>query len=230
MEYVQQNVQEVHGLATKVNENLFAQIRVQVVTPDVVEFARCLPGAVENLQMRMSELPFYLPYKSRIILRENRELKEDTIPNHFPKQKKTLPIIKEERVLMTDYRMTYLEGVRQQSIRGQTTKDKAGTLPLYVYEKRDLRPSPLNFNDCIASGDGVDKVGVEVKFRKGQFFLISLTSERNILKLINDVHVDEYSMHVEIYNNDPLEFIVDQNLQISRYHLTGYHGFGERRW
>ena len=42
---------------------------------------------------------------------------------------------------MTDYRMSYLEGFRQRSIRGQTTKDKAGTLPLHVYERRTFRPS-----------------------------------------------------------------------------------------
>ena len=64
----------------------------------------------------------------------------------------------------------------------------------------------------------MDRVGVDVKLRKEQFFVISLTSEINIVKLINDVHVDEDSMHVDIYrnsNNDPLEFIVYHNLQIS---------------
>ena len=46
-----------------------------------------------------------------------------------------------DEVLMIDYRKAYLEGVRQQSIRGQTTKDN---------------PATLLSNSCI-SGSGVGK-------------------------------------------------------------------------
>ena len=238
LEYVQQNVQVVHGLATKslstkLNENLFAQIRDQVVTPDVLEFAECLPSAVENLQKRMSELQFIF-FTNRESYYEKPENQMKIHSSHFPNFRNKNPC-HQERALMTDYRMVDLEGVRQQSIRGQTTKDKAGTRPLYACMRSEiLDPSPLNFNDVIASGELVDRVGVEVKFRKRLFFLISLTSERNIVKLINDVHVDEDSMHVEIYrnsNNDPLEFIVDQNFQISTGTIVlVIADVGERRW
>ncbi len=46
-------------MSTKPNENLFAQIHIQVLTPDVLEFARAFPGAVENLQMRIANSHLY---------------------------------------------------------------------------------------------------------------------------------------------------------------------------
>ena len=101
LEYVQQNVQVVHGLtakslSTKVNEKLFAQIGVQVVTPDVLEFSRCLPGAVENLQMRMSELPFIF-FTNRESYYEKPENQKKIPSKSFPKipkQKKPFPSTK----------------------------------------------------------------------------------------------------------------------------------------
>ena len=46
------------SITTNVNENVFAQIRMANPTPDTLEFCMLLPVTIEDLLMRMSELPF----------------------------------------------------------------------------------------------------------------------------------------------------------------------------
>ncbi len=48
-------------------------------------------------------------------------------------------------ILMEDYRKAYLEGVRQQNIRSQTTKDKVSTLPLNAYIEPPPEPRNIDF-------------------------------------------------------------------------------------
>ena len=68
-----------------------------------------------------------------------------------PKQTGT-STTKEEIALLQDCRLAYLQGVRQQNVRSQTTKDKCGTIPLYAYTKENELATPVDFKKILIYG------------------------------------------------------------------------------
>ncbi len=128
------------SMTTKVNENLFADIRMINPTPDTLQFCQLFPGVVENLLLQMSDLPFIYERQVRTFYEklDGSKLKVADLPK-IPKAEKK-PLSPEERVIMNDYHKMYVERVRQQNVRSQTTKDKFGTLPLYAYQKPPSAP------------------------------------------------------------------------------------------
>ena len=98
----------------------------------MLEFARLFPSVTEDLLMRVTDLPFNYHTKSEIFFEkvEKGYLSIMEMPV-IPKQQ-SQALDPQDIALLDDYRKAYLEGVCQLTIRGQTTKDHMGTLPLSV--------------------------------------------------------------------------------------------------
>jgi hypothetical protein len=63
---------------------------------------------------------------------------------------------------LEDYRKEYLEGVRQLTIRAQTT-DHTGTLPLYAYQKPVAEPKLVDFKALFGEPNALEKVMLYAK-------------------------------------------------------------------
>ena len=120
------------AVSTKVNENFYANIRMENPTPDVLAFARLFQSVVEDYLMRISKLSFvyYTGPKSfyKKLGQGYLSLELPTIPKDNQNS-----VSSEDIACLEEYRKAYLASVRQMNIWTQTTKDHAGTLLLYAY-------------------------------------------------------------------------------------------------
>ena len=136
---------------TKVNENFSAQVRMENSTPDTLQFAQLFPKVVEDMVMRVSTLPFHYYTQPKTYYEQiHKEYLSCAVPK-VPKQTGT-SATNEEIALLQDYRLAYLQGVRQQNVRGQTTKDKCVTLPLYAYTHDNEIATPVDFKKIFVYG------------------------------------------------------------------------------
>ena len=114
---------------TLANEHFLSRVRQECLTPETLDFAQIFPSVVTELIKRIKKLPFlFLTHPHSYY-----EVPQDHIPfDSFStiKQGESPPITKEDAALLCDYRCTYLQSVKQMTIRNQTTKDKSNTLPL----------------------------------------------------------------------------------------------------
>ena len=93
-------------------------------------------------------------------------MKIDDLPKIPKPTKQTLS--QEELSTMKDYRLQFLQPLRQNNIRGQTTKDTGGTLPLYANEQQPPTPSPIDYQDFYMSQPDQQR---HLLFSKGQTVL-----------------------------------------------------------
>ena len=175
---------KIKAVSTKANENLFAQVRMEVATPDMLEFSRIFPAATEDLLMRISDLPFIYQTKATPFYQAlGKEYLKCEIPK-FPKPACKI-LSPEDKHLLDDYKKCYLEGVRQRNIRAQTTKDSVGTLPLYVYQKKHPRAEVVDFAEIFSVQLEVDR---NVLYKAGDFILYT----ENDVPKIGCIRVDYY--------------------------------------
>ena len=119
---------------TLVNEELHSMLRLRTETPSVLDCARdFLKGVIECVK-RVSLCGFHY-FTSR--KKSGYEIpKEYLFIEQFPKFKHDKPpnITREDIKTMYEYREKFGKGLRQRSIRSDTTKYNAGTLPLNMYQ------------------------------------------------------------------------------------------------
>ena len=110
--------------------------------------------------------------------------------------------------MLSDFKLKYLEGVChwQISIRGQNTKNKAGTLPLYAYITDSPEASPLDFSEVyLQDCDNTESNNRPVIFETGSVVLIQATgflSDIVLGRFIKDMYAGESEATVQIYHND----------------------------
>ena len=121
----------------------------RVVTPDMLEFAVSFPSVVQELLKKATTLLFHY-FTSQD---SHYEQAAGFIPfNELPQIPKipTVEITENDRQLLSQYRKTYLIGVKQLSIRQQNTKSKAGNLPLYACVSVPVESNPLQLKEKLA--------------------------------------------------------------------------------
>ncbi len=122
------------AISTKPNETFFSLFRNLVVKPNPLEFAMTAPTIIIEMVKQVTDLPFLYETKDHPFYEASKHfLPVGCIPQ-IPMQNQ-VKLTEQEYQIKNDYLRCYLQGVRQLSIRQQNTKNKAGTLPLYIYKK-----------------------------------------------------------------------------------------------
>ena len=185
-------------ISTKVNEYIFSSVRTRIVTPDTLEFCHIFPVVVEDVIMRMAKLPFHYFTRSSSYYERPRDFAVvDRMPT-MPSPTKVY-ISRDNLLQMEDYRKAYLEGVRQQNIRGQTTKDKVSTLPLYAYIEPPPEPLCFDFKTMLDIQATDIPPAPTTRWPKGSVF--SLTDKR-IGVVVNDFTTADKLVTFSMYHND----------------------------
>ena len=126
-------VADVRTFLTLVNEYFNSELRQVTDTPTVLDCAMNFVEAADETLKRIA-WPGYICF--------TREKQHYELPSHFSiKYEDLLPVPqepttflnKEDIKRLNDWRNEFGRGVRQQSVRNSFTKDKAGTLPFYMY-------------------------------------------------------------------------------------------------
>ncbi|CAC5384705.1 unnamed protein product [Mytilus coruscus] len=96
---------------------------------------------------------------------------------------KEIKITQADRTLLDDYRKKYLQSVKQLSIRQQNTKFKAGTLPLYAYQKETQSvDDTIDFEKLLIDEKETGEQAFLIMFPTGTLLLLSV----EVWNLIND--------------------------------------------
>lgn len=140
---------DVRTCLTLVNEYFNSEMRQVTDTPTVLDCAMNFVEAADETLKRIA-WPGYICF--------TREKEHYELPSDFSvKYEDLLPVPqepctslnKEDITLLNDWRNEFGRGVRQQSVRNSFTKDKAGTLPFYMYTSdKDAEVT----NDDLAQG------------------------------------------------------------------------------
>ena len=124
---------DVRTFLTLVNEYFNSEMRQVTDTPTVLDCAMTFVEAADETLKRIA-WPGFVCF--------TKEKHHYVLPSGFPvnytdlhpvPQEPTTPPSKEDVKLLNDWRNEFGRGVRQQSVRSSFTKDKAGTLPFYMY-------------------------------------------------------------------------------------------------
>lgn len=133
------DVADVRTFLTLVNEYFDSEMRQVTDTPNVLDCAINFVEVEDEMFKRIA-WPGYICF--------TREKEHYELPTDFSvkdedqlqvPQEPTTRISKEDIKLLNDCGNEFGRGVRQQSVRNSFTKDKAGTLPFYMY-------TPVNSN------------------------------------------------------------------------------------
>ncbi|CAC5402287.1 unnamed protein product [Mytilus coruscus] len=93
-----------------------------------------------------------------------------------------IKITQADRTLLGDYRKKYLQSVKQLSIRQQNTKFKAGTLPLYAYQKETQSVDTIDFEKLLIDEKETGEQASLIMFPTGTLLLLSV----EVWNLINN--------------------------------------------
>ena len=131
------------AIGTKPNESTFSLIRGRQLTPDAFEFGRIFPKLVREHVLKCSADPefLYVTNQKKSHYEQSTGFYRLEVPS-IPKIHKADPLSHENLLILRDYKANYLQGVRQNTIRNQNTKSKAGTFPLYAYLTQPPEASP----------------------------------------------------------------------------------------
>ena len=129
---------EVNSVLTLMNENLHSILRLRVETPSVLDCARdFIRGVLELIKKRtLCGFHYFTSKKS-----SEYEIPRGTLLfQNLLKIKPEIPVklSRDDVKLLLEYRERFGKGVRQRSVRADTTKYNAGTLPLHLYDNRPL--------------------------------------------------------------------------------------------
>ena len=156
-------VADVRTFLTLVNEYFNSEMRQVTDTPTVLDCAMNFVEAADET-LKSIAWPGYICFtreKEHYELLSDFTVKyEDLLP--VP-QEPTTCLNKEDVKLLNDWRNEFGRGVRQQSVRNSFTKDKAGTLPFYMYRS--------------VNSDNGDDVHAEARMR--ELFTAVSTRETN---------------------------------------------------
>ena len=135
---------DIYAAGTLVVEHLFSVMRQGNETPLMLEFAHRFASSCRELMKQLCSCPFkYFTHKASYYQRGKIPVPYAQLP-----QMRAVthhPIRIDDETKLKDWRAIYGQSVRQQSVRAMTTKDKAGTMPLYVYSKPLSVPRPVLF-------------------------------------------------------------------------------------
>ncbi|CAC5382887.1 unnamed protein product [Mytilus coruscus] len=87
---------------------------------------------------------------------------------------KEIKITLADRTLLDDYRKKYLQSVKQLSIREQNTKFKAGTFPLYAYQKETQSVDTIDFEILLINEKETGEQASLIMFPTGTLLLLSV--------------------------------------------------------
>ena len=126
-------VTDVRACLTLANEYFNSEMRQVTDTPTVLDCAMNFVEAADETLKRIA-WPGYICFTRE---KEHYELPSDFSVKYEDllqvPQEPTTCLNKEDVKLLNDWRNEFGRGVRQQSVRNSFTKDKAGTLPFYMY-------------------------------------------------------------------------------------------------
>ena len=195
------------AIGSKPNESTFSLIRGRQLTPDAFEFGRIFPKLVREHVLKCSADPefLYVTNQKKSHYEQSTGFYRLEVPS-IPKIHKADPLSHENLLILRDYKANYLQGVRQNTIRNQNMKSKAGTFPLYAYLTQPPEASPLNFAEII-SGEYSEPPSSNrnVVFTSGTSVLINapdIMSDVVLAEILNDVHEGETVAAVRIHHND----------------------------
>lgn len=131
-------VTDVRTCLTLVNEYFNSEMRQVTDTPTVLDCAMNFVEAADET-LKSIAWPGYICFTRE---KEHYELPSDFSVKYEDllqvPQEPTTCLNKEDVKLLNDWRNEFGRGVRQQSVRNSITKDKAGTLPFYMYTSVNL--------------------------------------------------------------------------------------------
>ena len=138
----------LHSLLTILVENLFAEMRGGATeTPQVLDFARRFSSATREMMKRLTSCSFnYYTSRNSYYSRPRCVTDFGTLPP-MPKPATTHKLSSTAIEEMRKWRKQYGQSVRQQTVRNMSTKDKAGTLPINVYEEEPRKSDQVTMFD-----------------------------------------------------------------------------------
>ncbi len=192
-------------ISSKANENFFALVREQITTPDTLEFCMLFPNIVEELHKKSSTLPFvYFTGKKEYYDNASGYMSWSEIPKIDKTPAKT--ITDEEKNLIEDWRKSFVQSVRQITIRQQTTKSNSGTLPIFAYGTKQSNLSDLDFIDVFGGGISEDvNQAMPILYSKHMVCILK-DSDTSIVVLKEDIVQGQGTVNVSVYKflSDPL--------------------------
>ena len=137
---------DLKALTTLVVENLFAEVRQGNEMPLVLQFAHRFSSAMREYIKRITKSSFiYYTSPTSYYSKQLGFLSFDQFPS-LPKPLRNALVTKPQLDDMRTWRAEFGQSVRQQTVRGMTTKDSAGTLPINFYQTRAEDPKPFDFS------------------------------------------------------------------------------------
>ncbi|VDI76963.1 Hypothetical predicted protein [Mytilus galloprovincialis] len=142
----------IKSCLTLVVENLFAEMRQGNDMPLVLQFSQRFHSCTRELLKRVTKSSFvYFTGENSYYHRtDNSYVSFQEIPRMDLPVKKKLSA--DQMSKLRCWRSEFGQSVRQNTVRGLTTKDKPGTLPLTCYEKGDTAVKEIdvgNLDNCL---------------------------------------------------------------------------------
>ena len=145
------------------------------MTPDALEFAIIFPKIVNEHIKRCSG-------KSGFLYVTSLKGRYYDLPDSFEnitkcKIPKLTPVemSKSDLQILKNYKLKFLDGLRQNTIRNQNTKFKAGTLPLRAYASDSYPDSPIDVNSILSprpANDVPTRVEIPVLYGPGSVLVL----------------------------------------------------------
>ena len=191
-------------ISSTANENFFALVREQNMTPDTLEFAMLFPNIVAELLKKCTVLPFaYYTGNKQYYEKVGGHIRWTELPQIEKTAEKKITC--EEKELMDDWRKSFVQSVRQITIRQQNTKSKCGTLPLYVYGADNVPVSDINFMDLFKGSvtseplDVAPGTDLPLIFLKDSICVLTVGEDIKLALLEEDIIQGQEMVKVQIF-------------------------------